>query len=779
MNALEFHQAPLKTRPLSGTAFSFILGCAVCALFPIPFVWPACFALAALIGSAANLRRPRFHRWMVGAAFALGLAAASMAFLPPSPCAVRRLLPEADRSISLAGVIAYEPLIRENESGQRSARFPVRVRGLMVDGEWWTARGNLDVQVFPVSSGDPLQYGDLRIWQGRLERPPHRASGAFRLVCRSSGRRIRRDAGSRMVAACLRARRFCNAVLDRGLEAYPGHSGFYRALLLGERGGMSGRLYELFSHSGLLHLIAISGLHVGVMAAILVCVFRIAGLSRPYWIYGLAPALMLYTLATGLRPSAVRACVMALCFWAAPAFKRRPDGMNAMAFAAVVILLYNPRQIVEPGFQFSFLIVFALLISAPTLARYRPRVVPDDPWGGPDPPAYLRVLDGLVGAVYDVGAVSLTAWLVSAPLTAYYSNLLAPVSLAGNLLAVPLALVIVLTGCLSLSFGSSFVLLAEIFNHAARVFITLLFGYIEQLNRLPFGHLYVKSPPGWMVMVLYAMVAGLFFIHRGRRRMGGWMVAGLVAVMCAALAVHTPPTLDVLPRGRGADLLLQLPGQGAVLFDRGGRYERFGLTRHLRRRGVNRLQLLVYPSTRRDPQSDIEHWRRLLRLRRILFLKDTARHGLEHTAPAPPGVEFEALGPGDRLPLKKDGALYRPAPGILEITCRKRFFLWIDDEAVSAEDLPERETIDAVFLPEALLLEPGIPEWLADRLPRVLVFTDRRPAEWSDGLTTRVREYLRARDVRLVDLHREGAVRLIGSREGPLEAISLPGRSGR
>ena len=83
--------------------------------------------------------------------------------------------------------------------------------------------------------------------------------------------------------------------------------------------------YTLFAATGTLHIFAISGLHVGVMAVLFAMVLKLAGLSRAHWILPLAPALVVYTLMTGMRVSALRACLMAICYGSAFLFQLGDD----------------------------------------------------------------------------------------------------------------------------------------------------------------------------------------------------------------------------------------------------------------------------------------------------------------------------------------------------------------------------------------------------------------------------------------------------------------------
>jgi competence protein ComEC len=178
-------------------------------------------------------------------------------------------------------------------------------------------------------------------------------------------------------------------------------------------------------------------------------------------------------------------------------------------------------------------------------------------------------------------------------LTARFFNLFSPVALVGNLLVVPLAFVVVLTGCLSVLSGSLVPLLAEVFNHANRLFISLLLSGIEAFRSIPGGHRFVVAPPWWILAVWYAgLVAVVMFRGRSRR------VAAVVAVTLLCLGgaqrwFDRSVTMDVLDVGEGQAVLINLPDSGDVLVDAGSRYRVRNVLRHLRAEGVNRLRVLA------------------------------------------------------------------------------------------------------------------------------------------------------------------------------------------
>jgi len=266
-------------------------------------------------------------------------------------------------------------------------------------------------------------------------------------------------------------------------------AGVVHALILRYRTRLAPDLKRSFIHTGPMHAFAISGLHVAILCTVLVFVIGLCGLPRTVWVFVLAPIILLYAVTTGCRASAIRAGVMASAYLLAPALQRRPDGVSALALAGIGILAWQPSQLFEIGFIFSFAAVSGILILVPVLdawllARLRP-----DPFAAPGLTVGTPWWQPLALWAGRLAAVSLAAWCTTMPLSLYYFGRFAPIALVANLIVVPLAFLIIVTGCLSLVSGAGVGLwLAGIFNSANAVFVRLLIGGMRGLEAVPHGH---------------------------------------------------------------------------------------------------------------------------------------------------------------------------------------------------------------------------------------------------------------------------------------------------
>ena len=364
-----------------------------------------------------------------------------------------------------------------------------------------------------------------------------------------------------------------------------------KAFMLGYREALPDRANRAFSRTGTLHIAAISGAHVVIFAGLLLIPLKALGLSQTRWIFAMGPLLLFYAMGTGLTASAVRACIMACVFWSAHAFRRRPDGPSALAFSALLILAADPEQLWEAGFLLSFgvvagLMLFVAPLSEPWLLRLRPKLP-----GQPSAPLKLR--NWIARHAISLISVSLAAWLVSLPMTAYFFNLFSPVGLVANLLVVPLASLILLNGCLTLTLGWLSPLAAEIFNHSSRVLVEFLLELVAWFHRWPGSYQFVPAPGLLFSLAWYVALIALIRGDRTiRRRLGGPAVAVLLAIgVWHCLDDRT--VLAATPTGRGMTVLVEGKHNDGVLVDPGPAHGARDIIRWLRTRGVNRLRAVV------------------------------------------------------------------------------------------------------------------------------------------------------------------------------------------
>ncbi|MDD4180933.1 MAG: ComEC/Rec2 family competence protein [Victivallaceae bacterium] len=208
-------------------------------------------------------------------------------------------------------------------------------------------------------------------------------------------------------------------------------------LLFGCPQGVSRDVRKSFIFSGTVHLFTVSGLHVGILALLLGFCFRPLPFRIRYLV--IPVALFIYVAATGMNAPSVRAFLMiALWSWSR-AFMLRTPGLNTVFLVAALLLLYNPGYLYDMGFQYSFLVVTFLLISSNCVGRWRDLAFERWRWIPSSRHTFLsRIRLQIFGRFGEILFGCTVAWLAGSVLSLYYQGILFPLSVATNILLIPL-----------------------------------------------------------------------------------------------------------------------------------------------------------------------------------------------------------------------------------------------------------------------------------------------------------------------------------------------------
>ena len=353
--------------------------------------------------------------------------------------------------------------------------------------------------------------------------------------------------------------RLCNA-LDRHFP--PQIAGMLKALLLGVRDDLDRDIREDFQNAGVIHVLAISGLHVGFVALFLHLLFTPLPLYFK-WRYGLTILCLIgYMLLTGSNPPVVRATLMAVIFLAGFILERRGNVYNYLFAAAAVILLFQPQQLFWVGFQFSFVAVAAILYFLPRLNHIcRPFLDRID---------NSRSRELLSKYLVTPFNVSLAAQIGVMPLTMFYFHKLSLISFVIN---PPIILATALTVA-----GGLFFLLLQFFGtfltHALAALLThylsAMIWVVHQAANVRGAYLDITRFSLWDVSAYCLAVFWLF--HFKNLRLRPFFAATLFSAVGLGLAASvSSPALEmlVLDVGQGDAILLKTPAQKALLIDAG------------------------------------------------------------------------------------------------------------------------------------------------------------------------------------------------------------------
>lgn len=305
--------------------------------------------------------------------------------------------------------------------------------------------------------------------------------------------------------------------------------GTLSALTLGYREEIDSDIRLAFQRSGAMHVLAVSGLHTGILYSVLFAIFTLFGRFKPLYEQTvrrtllsliLITCLWLYASLTGFSPSVVRSVIMLTMFEAAHIFYRQSVSLNSLFAAAFFILLVRPNDLFSIGFQLSFAAVVGLVVIVPKIAHLISQLpIPSSTLLRPLRQTFLPYISGVI-------IVSLIAQIFTMPLTMYYFSQLSNYFLLTNIIVLPLAWLIFVVALLTLTLGYIPYIgsgLAYILN----LLVKTLNHSVLWIEHLPHSttQVFITLP---MVFLLYAAIA---FAYLSIRRSNYYLIPTCVSVI--------------------------------------------------------------------------------------------------------------------------------------------------------------------------------------------------------------------------------------------------------
>src|SRR5437868_1561067 len=408
------------------------------------------------------------------------------------------------RVLTATGCVISEPKIAPSGF----ATFLFKLKSIELEG-----RRRSTHAIWQVRWKGVPEFGDELKFFGTAEPiPPPRNPGEFDMrsyLARNDVRRmlfvrypedgavIRHGSGNPVLRAAQKSRSWMQNALCRGLENSPEVQTFLSGIVLGLRRQAPEDIEEPFQQTGTLHLFAVAGLHIGIVATLLWMLAMVARLSRKWATALIIPLLLFYAAVTGLHVSSVRAAVMSSVLLGGFFFDRKVFVLNSLAAAAFFILCWNTNELFSTGFQLSFAVVGAIVLFSDPFFRVFQRRSAADPFL---PQTLVRGPRRWMHSSYEWVSggvsVSLAAWIGSLPLILWYFHLVTPISLIANLIVVPIAFFVLAIALLSLLATPLFPWIAVVFNNANWTLATLVIVIVDLFAQIPAGHFYV-APLNW------------------------------------------------------------------------------------------------------------------------------------------------------------------------------------------------------------------------------------------------------------------------------------------
>ncbi|MFH1846891.1 MAG: ComEC/Rec2 family competence protein [Candidatus Omnitrophota bacterium] len=438
--------------------------------------------------------------------------------LSPDKNNIRGFVTEKKEKVLLYGVISGVPE-RKGVYHNKYLIYPLKAEKIFIRNKEYAVSGKVLVTLKKLNEEEPL-IGDKIILGGKIsavsgnKNPGNRNKKAY-FGSRGIGAFIfssendeylkvgaREDILMKLWRGLLKIRNKSSGIIGKYLSGTT--RAIVEALLLGVRGGIGNNINNIFIKTGTMHIVAISGLHMGMLAAIS---FFLAGCMRcPKRVtYVLVSFIMcFFALFSGGNPSATRAALMGTFFFLGRLISRKPDVLNVLLLTAFLMVFFFPDQLFNLGFSLSYTAVASILYIVPILGKYDALY--------PDQKERYERIRRLKKFIFKSALISLAVWIGTMPIIASCFKIITFSSIVANIFAVPFVFLIMIMGICLLFFGYINILnpVAEILALMIQKIIAFFLNILLLLSNMPLSYIKIASPKMIFNLFFYSII--IFFI---------------------------------------------------------------------------------------------------------------------------------------------------------------------------------------------------------------------------------------------------------------------------
>lgn len=359
--------------------------------------------------------------------------------------------------------------------------------------------------------------------------------------------------GNILVRAGLSIRERIVDVIDRSLP--PQQAGLLNGMLIGYREGLTEEVEDVFSRSGLTHLMAVSGANVAFIMLPLIFVFKKLRLRQNVSNIIIIGILVMFTFITGFEPSVLRAVIMAIVVLLGRILKRDTEIFTSIAFAAIVLLMLNPGSLFNIGFQLSFAATISLVLFYPNLKN-------------------MLNFSFVPEFITDVLAATLAAQIGVLPISVFYFNKISLVSILSNLIVAPVVEFITILGSLMALLGQIHIVFSVLIGYCNNTLLSFVLFATKTTAQMPYSVITISTPSIALVIIYYIVILYLFWYkpkHNSKLNYKYSALVGLAAMVLIAFNLFWPKGMEVvfLDVGQGDGAFIRTCSGKTVLIDGG------------------------------------------------------------------------------------------------------------------------------------------------------------------------------------------------------------------
>jgi len=294
--------------------------------------------------------------------------------------------------------------------------------------------------------------------------------------------------------------------------------GIMLALLTGQRNYIDPNTYNTFIQIGIIHTLAVSGLHVGIIYMFLIVLFK--PLSRYTWgkkfsLCVKISVLLFFAFLTGLSPSVLRATLMFSIMITGRILNRNSHILNSVFLSAFILLCINPYFLFDVGFQLSYSAVIGIILFQPIIY------------------SIMKVKFQVLNWIWQLASVSIAAQLGTLPFSLFYFKQFPTYFLLGNIIAIPYVTISIVSGIILIgTFPIKF--MTWIIGWVLEFFTDVFLAIITTMESLPMGKIYPISISTSQSFWLFVFILSIYFMIRNRN----WKMI-FISMICASLIIMT------------------------------------------------------------------------------------------------------------------------------------------------------------------------------------------------------------------------------------------------
>ncbi|MBF2394059.1 DNA internalization-related competence protein ComEC/Rec2 [Listeria marthii] len=321
---------------------------------------------------------------------------------------------------------------------------------------------------------------------------------------------------------------------------------YFLALITGEKNGFSPEMYETYQQMGVVHLLAISGLHVNLLVGAIYFLLLKFGITRERAVLCLLVFLPFYIILTGANPPVIRAATMTALLLLSEKYATKWSSFSVICLSFVLFFLLQPYVIYEVGFQLSYAVSFGIILSSRQILTRQQNI-------------FTKSL-----------AISFVSTMMSSVVMMYHFYSFSWVGIFFNLLYVPIFTIIILPGCISVFLLS---ICSPVLSAIPESVLTFLIQFIESftnvLAKIP-RQTIVTGKPNTIILVLIIGTILLFFYQWQKKKFPIGIFI-FFCMLCYISSFNFIGNVSFVDVGQGDSILIQLPyNKGNYLIDTGG-----------------------------------------------------------------------------------------------------------------------------------------------------------------------------------------------------------------